>query len=138
MFKAKTIEVEAQGFCDIVDITGEVKAFLTETKMLNGQAVIFVAGSTAGVTTLEYEEGLIQDLKEYFEKQIPRDKEYQHDKKWGDGNGFSHIRSAILGTSLTVPIINNELALGTWQQLVLIDFDNKERSRKIIIQISGE
>lgn len=138
MYKTKEIEIQTRGFCDVVDITSEISAFLAENKIQNGQALVFVAGSTAGVTTVEYEPGLIKDLKEYFEKYIPSNREYHHDKKWGDGNGFSHLRSAVTGTSLAVPILGGKLALGTWQQVVLIDFDNRERIRKVIIQLSGE
>lgn len=138
MLKTRTIEVQAKGFCDVINITDEVHKFLQDTGIKNGQVLVFVAGSTAGVTTIEYEAGVVKDLQEYFERIVPRDAEYYHDNKWGDGNGFSHVRSALLGTSLTVPIIAKKLSLGTWQQVALVDFDNRERIRKVIIQIRGE
>lgn len=138
MIKTKTIEVKAKGFCDVINITDQVSEFLKEVKIKNGQALVFVSGSTAGITTMEYEAGAIKDLQGFFERIIPQDAEYHHNKKWGDGNGFSHIRSAILGTSLAIPIIDNNLALGTWQQIVLVDFDNRKRSRRVIIQVQGE
>jgi secondary thiamine-phosphate synthase enzyme len=138
MVKSKTVEIQTKGFCDIIDITSQVSDFVQKGKIKNGIAVVFVSGSTAGVTTVEHESGLIKDLQETFEKLVPSDKTYHHDAKWGDDNGFSHVRSSLLGTSLAVPVIDESLALGTWQQIVLIDFDNRSRSRKIVFQILGE
>lgn len=138
MIKLKKIKVKTKGYCDVIDITKYIEEFIDSESIKNGQIVAFVPGSTAGITTIEYEEGLIGDIKETFEKLIPSKREYQHDKKWGDGNGFSHIRSSFLGTSLVVPIDSGKLFLGSWQQIVLVDFDNRERNREVLIQLSGE
>jgi secondary thiamine-phosphate synthase enzyme len=106
--------------------------------MKNGIAVLFVPGSTAGLTTIEYEPGLLADLPEAFERVAPTDKSYHHDQRWGDGNGHAHIRAALIGPSLTVPFSDGRLLLGTWQQIVLLDFDNRPRQRKIAMQLLGE
>ena len=106
--------------------------------MKNGAVTIFCAGSTGGVTTIEYESGVLEDLKKAIERMAPSDIAYSHDRRWGDGNGFSHVRAALLGPSLTVPVLRGALALGTWQQIVFIDFDNRKRQRKIIVQVIGE
>lgn len=129
------ITIETKGFTDILDITKEVENVVENHKIDNGQALIYIAGSTASITTIEYEPGLLKDLPEVLEKLIPMDYQYAHDEKWHDGNGYAHIRSSIIGNSLNIPIVNGSLYLGTWQQIVLIDFDNKPRTRKVIIQI---
>ena len=107
-------------------------------KIKDGICTLFSIGSTAGITTVEYEPGLLKDLPKLFEKLIPSAAKYSHDETWGDGNGHAHLRSALFKTSFTIPIVNSELTLGTWQQIVLIDFDNRHRTRRIVVQIMGE
>lgn len=126
------------GFCDIIDITGKVRQQLDKVKVQRGSAALFVSGSTAALTTIEYEPGLIRDLKELVERLIPSDRRYHHDDRWGDDNGFSHVRAALFGPSLVVPIDQGRLGLGTWQQIVLLDFDNRPRTRDITVQFMGE
>ena len=130
--------VATQGDCDIIDITPKVAQELAATGIKQGTVLVFVAGSTAGVTTIEYEPGLITDLQEMWQRLIPRGTVYHHDRAWGDGNGYSHLRAALLGASLTIPVHDARLILGTWQQIVVIDFDNRPRSRQITVQASGE
>lgn len=132
------IPVSTKGFTDIHDVTPRVRAALHETKLQDGTATVFVSGSTAGITTIEYEPGLLQDLPAAFEKLAPVNAQYAHDNTWHDGNGYAHVRAALLGPSLVVPFAEGELLLGTWQQIVLIDFDNRPRRREIIVQFSGE
>ena len=122
----------------MLDLTSHVSKKLMESGLENGTATLFVTGSTAGITTIEYEEGLVKDFSELMEKLIPSTVTYHHDARWGDGNGFSHVRASLLGPSLTVPFYDGKLALGTWQQIVFVDFDNRERSRKIILQFMGK
>jgi len=133
----KEYEIETQGFNDIHDITSLVNDFVKNLPFSEGSVIIFVPGSTCGVTTIEFESGVIDDLKDAFERLIPQTIEYQHNLRWGDGNGFSHVRSAICKTSLTVPFINNRPLTGTWQQIVCIDFDNRERHRRLVFQASA-
>lgn len=133
----KFIEFESKGFCDIKDITDEVQKIIRESKLKEGSALIFSIGSTTGVTTIEYEPGLIKDYPALMEKIIPSNVDYKHDMTWGDGNGFSHLRSSLQKTSLTVPFYDGRLLLGTWQQIIFIDFDNKRRNRKIVVQLTG-
>ena len=133
MIKNKIIKFETKGFNDIIDITKEASDFASE--FTEGLLNIFVQGSTLSVTTIEYEEGVIEDLKNAISRIAPEDIEYIHNLKWGDGNGFSHVRSAILGPSISIPINEGLLRLGTWQQIVVIDFDNKPRSRKAFLSI---
>ncbi len=132
------ISVKTRGDCDILDITNDVARELSNSKLQNGIINIFVKGSTAGVTTIEYEPGLVHDLKNAFSKNIPENIIYEHNKRWGDGNGHAHVRASLLGASLVVPFNNNQMELGTWQQIVLVDFDNRPRSRDILLQIIGE
>jgi len=134
----KKISLQSKGHCDIIDITPQVEQQVAETKINNGIAVIFVSGSTAGVTTIEFESGLISDFQSMWERNIPQNIPYSHDRRWGDGNGYSHVRASLLGASLVVPFSNGRLSLGTWQQIVLVDFDNRPRSRQLILQIMGE
>ncbi len=122
---------------DIIDITAHVVRKVSESGLTEGQVLIFVPGSTAAVTTIEYERGVLEDFKEAIERLAPTGASYRHDAKWGDGNGYAHVRAALLGASLTVPLINSRLVLGTWQQIVLVDFDNEPRDRKILVSISG-
>ena len=136
--KSFRIRVKGKGFCDIHDITGEACEKLSESGIKDGQATFFVAGSTAGLTTVEFEPGLVKDLEELFERIVPKEKHYHHEEAWHDGNGFSHVRASLLKPSLTVPVMDGKLTLGTWQQIVLIDFDNRPRSREVVLQIIGE
>jgi secondary thiamine-phosphate synthase enzyme len=130
---------DTKGFCDIVDITAKFCQIITQEEMVkSGLATLFVVGSTAALTTIEFEPGLRQDLKELVERLIPSERRYHHDDRWGDDNGFSHLRASLFGPSLAIPIENSRPALGTWQQVVLLDFDNRPRTREIIVQILGE
>ena len=137
IFTAKLTQ-KTQGFCDIVDITAKVQDLVKKEKIQRGQATLSVSGSTAALTTIENESGLVQDLKEFVEKLIPSDRRYHHDARWGDDNGFSHLRASLFGPSLAVPIENGRPLLGTWQQVVLLDFDNRPRTREITVQLIGE
>ncbi len=134
----RTLTVETRGNCDIIDITPDIARELADSGLSNGIVTVFVAGSTAGITTIEYESGLINDFKSAWERNVPRNIPYQHDQKWGDGNGYSHVRASMQGPSLTVPFTSKKLALGTWQQVVIVDFDNRPRLRKIVVQFLGE
>ncbi|UCF72216.1 MAG: YjbQ family protein [Deltaproteobacteria bacterium] len=133
----KQFEIGTKGFNDVHDITSLVADFVRKLPFPEGSVVIFVPGSTAGVTTIEFESGVIEDLKDAFERLIPQAIEYRHNLRWGDGNGFSHVRSAICKTSLTIPFVANKLATGTWQQIVLVDFDNRKRQRRLVFQALG-
>ncbi len=133
-----SISLSTKGYNDMLDITSGVAEKLSKHKMHNGIVSLFVPGSTGGLTTIEYEPGLKKDFSELMEKIIPSDVTYGHDARWGDGNGFSHIRASLLGPSLVVPFSEGNLNLGTWQQIVFVDFDNRSRSRKILIQFMGE
>ncbi|RMD94912.1 MAG: YjbQ family protein [Calditrichaeota bacterium] len=132
------IDISTQGHTDIIDITQAVQQLVMQHKLQEGQVTIFISGSTAGVTTIEFEPGLLKDLPEAFEKFAPTGVRYHHDATWGDGNGYAHVRAAILGPFLTVPFKNGRLLLGTWQQIVVVDFDNRPRRRSVVVQILGE
>ena len=138
MVLSDTISLSTKGFCDIQDITSQVAGILSRAKIKKGTVTVFCPGSTGGVTTIEYESGVLEDLKKAIERIAPSNIDYAHDRRWGDGNGFSHVRAALLGPSLSVPVTQGELALGTWQQIVFIDFDNRSRQRKIVVQVMGE
>jgi len=138
MIFSETISLSTNGFCDILDVTRHVDGVIGRSKIENGLVTVFCSGSTGAVTTIEYESGVLKDLKRAIEKIIPSNIPYEHDKRWGDGNGFSHVRAALMKPSLTVPLINRRLALGTWQQIVFIDFDNRRRDRNILVQVLGE
>jgi secondary thiamine-phosphate synthase enzyme len=127
-----------KGFDQVIDLTQEITDILERSKLNSGTLVAFVPGSTAALTTIEYESGVVQDIRELIKKLIPADQEYHHNAAWQDGNGHAHIRAAFIGPSLSVPFINGKLTLGTWQQIVFLDFDIHEREREIIIQIIGE
>lgn len=133
-----TIKVSTKGFCDLVDITKEIADIIYGSGIKEGIATIFVCGSTAGVTTIEYESGAIKDFQEMMERLVPQDIDYHHNAKWDDGNGFSHIRASLIGPSLSVPISGRKLSLGTWQQIVVADFDNRSRNREVVVQVVGE
>ncbi len=136
--QSSELEIPTKGFGDIVDITDSVRRQMQKSGCSNGTVTLFVPGSTAGITTIEFELGAVADLKDAIERLAPVDLHYAHDARWGDGNGFSHVRAALMGASLTVPFQSGEMQLGTWQQIVLCDFDNRSRKRKVIVQIMGE
>jgi secondary thiamine-phosphate synthase enzyme len=132
------LELETRGESEMVDVTRRVQALVEKHAFREGQALVFVPGSTAGLTTVEYEPGLIEDVPAAFERLAPRDVHYRHEDTWHDGNGHSHVRASLLGPSVTIPFSGGQLLLGTWQQIVLIDFDNRPRRRELVVQISGE
>lgn len=134
----KSFERETTDGTDLLDVTRDVTRLVTETGVQDGIAVVAVAGSTASITTIEYESGAVADLKRAIERLAPRDLHYDHDARWGDGNGYSHVRAALLGPSISVPIRNGSLLLGTWQQILLCDFDNRPRAREVIVQVVGK
>ena len=134
----KDIALQSKGNCDIIDITSQVTKNVEESGVNSGIVTLFIVGSTAGITTIEYEPNLVSDFKHMWDRVIPQNIPYEHNKTWGDGNGHSHVRASTLGASLTIPFVNKSLTLGTWQQIVFVDFDNRPRSRKITIQILGE
>ena len=138
MIVSETISLHTKGFSDILDITPSVRTIVEKSGIKNGTVTVFCAGSTGSLTTLEYERGVLEDLQKAIERLAPSNIPYAHDQRWGDGNGFSHVRAALIGPSLTIPLIKGNLALGTWQQIVFIDFDNRQRQRKIIVQAMGE
>jgi secondary thiamine-phosphate synthase enzyme len=136
--ETKEITLQSRGNCDIIDITAQVVGNVEKSGIRNGTVTLFIVGSTAGITTIEYEPNLVSDFKAMWDRVVPQNIPYAHDRTWGDGNGHSHVRASTLGASLTVPFVNKRLALGTWQQIVFVDFDNRARSRKIVVQILGE
>ncbi|HPP06267.1 MAG TPA: secondary thiamine-phosphate synthase enzyme YjbQ [Syntrophorhabdaceae bacterium] len=138
MVRSYTLKLETKGFGDTIDITDKVREILIKSGIKNGLITVFCPGSTGTITTIEYESGVIRDLKNALERLVPSDIPYEHDYKWHDGNGFSHVRAAMMKPSLTIPVIEGELTLGTWQQVVFIDFDNRSRRRNIVVQIIGE
>jgi secondary thiamine-phosphate synthase enzyme len=135
---SKTIRINTKGNCEMIDITGQISGEINSSNLNNGLATIFITGSTAGVTTIEYEGGVLNDYKDMWERNVPSDMVYQHDQRWGDGNGYSHVRASLQGPSLVVPFVNKKMMLGTWQQIVVVDFDNRARSREIVLQLLGE
>ena len=136
--RSSVIRIQTRGFSDMHDITPLAAEFLSSSTVQTGLFCAFVPGATAGITTIEYEEGALRDLTEAIERMAPRDIHYEHDTRWGDGNGFSHVRAALLGPSLSVPVSDGKLRLGTWQQIVLVDFDNRPRSREVIFEVVGD
>ncbi|MBU1006079.1 MAG: secondary thiamine-phosphate synthase enzyme YjbQ [Candidatus Omnitrophica bacterium] len=134
----KKIKLKTKGNTDIINITPQVAEAVSSSGVTSGIVAVFVIGSTAGITTIEYEPGLVRDLKDYFEKIAPVSGEYEHNLRWHDGNGYAHVRASSVGQSISVPLIDGEMPLGTWQQVILIDFDNKARAREIIVQIVGD
>jgi secondary thiamine-phosphate synthase enzyme len=138
MIYSDTIAFSTKGFSDIIDITERVDEISKKSNMSDGIISVFCPGSTGSVTTIEYESGVLSDLRRAIEMLVPSDIPYDHDRRWGDGNGFSHVRAALLKPSLTIPLVTGKLALGTWQQVVFIDFDNRPRKRKIVVTVIGE
>lgn len=138
MIVQNKLELNTKGFNDIVDITSQIQIYVTESNINDGYVLVFVPGATGGITTIEYEPGLLQDLPEMLEIIAPMNKSYYHDKTWHDGNGYAHLRSALIGPDITIPIQDNKMVLGTWQQVVFLDFDNRPRRRYLHVQICGE
>ncbi len=133
----REITLATQGGDQILDVTDDLRKLLAQSSIQEGQAAVFTPGSTASVTTVEYEPGLLRDLPRLLEELIPIRRDWAHNQTWGDGNGGSHLRAALLGPSLSVPVIKGELALGTWQQVVVIDHDTRGRQRRVILQVLG-
>ena len=138
MVVTERINVSTRGRTDMIDITDSIANKVATSGIDSGTVTIFVSGSTAGLTTIEYESGLIADFQALWNKIAPEGIRYEHNERWGDGNGYAHVRASLLGASLTIPFTNKKLALGTWQQVILVDFDNRPRGREIILQIMGE
>lgn len=136
--RSMTIQFNTKGNTDIIDISGQVTACIQESGIKDGIATIFCPSSTSAVTTIEYEPGCLSDLKRAFDELVNPNREYGHDAAWGDGNGHSHLRAALLKASLTVPFISGKMTLGTWQQIIYIDFDNRPRRRDLVVQLMGD
>jgi secondary thiamine-phosphate synthase enzyme len=138
MVVTQTIQLHTRGNGDVRDITDEVANAVQASGLQNGIVTVFVQGSTGAVSTVEYEPGLVADLRDYFDRAAPPNISYQHDRRWHDGNGHSHVRATLLGPSLTAPFVKGRLTLGTWQQIIFVDFDVRPRSRTLVVQIMGE
>ena len=139
MVKTQELNIKTNGNCEVINITDRVEATVAKSGMADGTVTVFNVGSTAGITTTEFEPGLANyDLKAAFEKLAPQNARYEHEETWHDDNGHSHVRASLLGPSLTVPVIGGRLALGTWQQIILIDFDTRPRTRTVICQMVGQ
>ena len=138
MVVTKQISLQTKGECDIVDITPQVEQQVAEAGINSGTVTVFITGSTAGISTIEFESGLLSDFQDMWQRNVPKNIPYNHDRRWGDNNGYSHVRASLLGASLVVPFNDKRLTLGTWQQIVLVDFDNRPRSRQVILQIMGD
>jgi secondary thiamine-phosphate synthase enzyme len=134
----KRIKLKTRGDGHIVDITEEVRREVSGSGLRNGIVTLFTPSSTSALTTAEYESGVVHDLQELFDRLVPSNKDYRHNLRWGDGNGHAHVRHALLGPSLTVPFVEGRMTLGTWQQIIFLDFDNRARSRSLVVQILGE
>jgi secondary thiamine-phosphate synthase enzyme len=133
-----SISLSTRGNSDVCEITDQVAQLVNASGLRQGIVTIFCPSSTSGITTIEYEPGCVADLRRMFEELIPSDRPYQHDQTWGDANGFSHMRAALLKASLTIPFVNGNLTLGTWQQIIYVDFDHRPRQRELVVQIMGE
>jgi len=134
----KSIKIHSKGENDMIDLTEEISNFVKKSDISNGTITVFVSGSTGSVTTIEYEPGLIKDFPKMLDRISPRDIDYGHEQMWHDGNGHSHVKASLMGPSLTVPFIDGELCLGTWQQIVFLELDTRNRTRNLILQIIGE
>jgi secondary thiamine-phosphate synthase enzyme len=137
LIKDYTLALETKGFCHVIDITRRVQEKVDESGIWSGNVTVFVIGSTAAITTAEYEPGLLKDLEELFDRLVPPTRDYHHEEAWHDGNGFSHVRAAMLKPSLTIPLMRGRMRLGSWQQLIVLDFDNRSRDREVAIQVLG-
>ena len=138
MIFSETISLRTKGFSDIIDMTRHVVTVIERSGIENGLVTVFCPGSTGAITTIEYESGVIKDLQRAIEKIVPSDIPYEHDKRWGDGNGFSHVRAALMKPGLSIPLVSGRLILGTWQQIIFIDFDNRRRERDVLVHVIGE
>jgi len=138
MVVTKEIRLDTEGHCDILDITSQVSTAVEESQLQDGTVTVFCPGSTGGLTTIEYESGALHDLEQVLDEIAPPDRDYRHHLRWGDDNGHSHVRSAMIGPSLTIPFVEGDLTLGPWQQIVFLDFDTRPRSRTLVLQIMGE
>jgi secondary thiamine-phosphate synthase enzyme len=138
MIRTIELALQTKGHTDILDITDEVAQAVGASGLKEGLVTIFTPSSTSGLTTLEYEPGAIADLKRALDEIAPAHREYQHNLKWGDGNGQAHLRAALIGAGVTVPVVNGQLTLGTWQQIIFLDFDNRPRRRTLVVQCVGE
>jgi len=138
MVESRRIRINTRGNCDIIDITPQVAKEVDDSGVGSGIVTVFTVGSTAGISTIENESGLLSDFKAMWDRVVPVNIDYKHNRAWGEGNGHSHMRASVLSASLTVPFSNKRMALGTWQQIVYVDFDNRPRSREIVLQIIGE
>ena len=136
--KTSSISLSTQGNADIHDITDQVARSIQQSELKDGMVTIFCPSSTSALTTIEYESGAVSDLRRLFDEIISQNREYAHHERWHDGNGHSHVRAALLGPSLTVPFVDGQLTLGTWQQIIYVDFDNRPRQRKLVVQLMGE
>jgi secondary thiamine-phosphate synthase enzyme len=136
--KTKNIELNTRGNADILDITQEVTKIVGETGMHAGTVTLFTPSATSAITTIEYESGCLADLRRLFDEIVDPARHYAHNARWGDGNGHSHVRAALLGPSLTVPFVDGRLTLGTWQQIIFVDFDNRGRQRRLVAQVIGD
>jgi secondary thiamine-phosphate synthase enzyme len=135
---ATSFEVETRKEGEVVDVTRQVREAVAGSGMSEGLATVFVAGSTAAVTTIEFEPGLVQDFPQMMERVAPKSGEYEHQRRWHDGNGHSHVKASLLGPSLSIPLVEGELVLGEWQQVVLVEFDVRPRTRRVVLQVMGE
>ena len=138
MVKQKTISIKTQGICDVQNVTDEIQLFIGQSGIKEGIVCVSVVGSTAGITAIEYEPNLVKDFQALMEKMIPKDLKTKHGDTWGDDNGFSHLRASLIGPALSLPVNKGQMQLGSWQQIVLCDFDNRPRQREVIIQLVGE
>ncbi|MGD8787841.1 MAG: secondary thiamine-phosphate synthase enzyme YjbQ [Phycisphaerales bacterium] len=139
MVRSETLKIRTKGNCDVIDITGQVNEFISKSDIREGTVTVFNVGSTAGITTTEYEPGLVNyDIRAAFEKIAPESGRYEHEETWHDDNGHAHVRATLMGPSLSVPVIGGQLTLGTWQQIILVDFDTRPRTRTVICQMVGE
>ncbi|MDW7731043.1 MAG: secondary thiamine-phosphate synthase enzyme YjbQ [Methanolobus sp.] len=138
VFVTEYLEFDTNGNTDIIDITPDVSGIVASSGVRDGIVMVFAPGSTAAITTIEYEPGLVSDLQETLERLVPEGINYRHNERWHDGNGHSHIRASLLGQSESFPLLNGNIQLGTWQQIIFVDLDNRPRSRKVLVQIYGE
>lgn len=138
MVKTEEIKFSSKGYCHVVDLTQSIREKISACGIKSGTVTVFTPSATSALTTIEYEPGLLQDLPEFFEKILPSNVPYKHDQTWHDGNGFSHLRAALTGPDITIPFTDGHLHLGTWQNIVFVDFDNRNRKRRVILQIIGE
>jgi secondary thiamine-phosphate synthase enzyme len=138
MVLTQRLSLHTQGRTDIQDITSQIATIVEESGLKAGTVTVFCSGSTGGLTTIEYEGGVMVDLRQVLDEIVPPDRDYQHHRRWGDDNGSAHVRAALIGPSLTVPFVDGSLTLGTWQQIVFLDFDTRPRTRKLVVQVMGE